>query len=121
MSTSKSSSDAGKSTGQKAERRACHHLEKHGLHLKEANFCCKLGEIDLIMWDQDTLVFVEVRYRSSAIYGSPLESVTPTKQKKIKASARYYLQKHRLDEHYPVRFDIVAITANELQWVKHAF
>ena len=65
-----------------AEEACCNHLTQQGLILITKNFHCRHGEIDLIMKDRKTLVFIEVRYRKSDRYGGALESITPKKQKK---------------------------------------
>ena len=108
--------------GKSAEDQARHHLEQQGLKLLETNYRCKRGEIDLIMQDTGTLVFIEVRYRKSDTYGSAVESVTPGKQNKLVAAARHYLQENRSNT--PCRFDVVGITGqneSKLEWIKDAF
>lgn len=110
-----------KTVGDAAEDRALVHLQTNGHTLVTRNFRCKCGEIDLIVNDNDTLVFVEVRYRKRDDYGSALESVTASKQKKIQNSAQYYLQTKSLGESQAIRFDVVAISPNDIQWIQHAF
>lgn len=105
--------------GFSAEGAACRHLERQGLSLRERNFLARRGEIDLIMQDGDTLVFVEVRYRASDSHGSALESIGPSKQRRLIHAARYYLQRSRLD--CPCRFDVVAITGETIEWISNAF
>lgn len=110
-------------SGTQAEVLARRFLEKQGLVFIEANFRLRIGEIDLIMLDQDILVFVEVKYRSSNTFGSPLEQVTFAKQRKIKLVAGVYLQRQAT---LPVtRFDVVGITPKGSNyrycWVKGAF
>lgn len=104
--------------GQWAEELAKDHLEKQGLTNIQSNFNTPLGEIDLIMQDQDELVFVEVRYRKHTHFGGPLESVTRSKQKKIYRTAQYYCKRFKTQP--PCRFDVVAIT-DEIEWIKNAF
>ncbi len=113
--------DTTKTIGDAAEDRALAHLQANGHTLITRNFRCKCGEIDLIVNDNDTLVFVEVRYRKRDDYGSALESVTASKQKKIQNSAQYYLQTKSLGESQAIRFDVVAISPNNIQWIQHAF
>jgi len=79
------------SIGQKAEQEALNFLKQQGLKLITQNYYCRQGEIDLVMSDQQTLVFIEVRYRKSHHYGSSAESVTINKQKKIIHTAVLYL------------------------------
>jgi len=109
--------------GKNAELFARRHLEQQGMRLVEANYHCKMGEIDLIMRDRDMLVFVEVRYRRSAAFGSATESITPGKQHKLLAAARQYLQQYRAS--IPCRFDVVGITGqngmNNIEWIRDAF
>lgn len=73
------------------------------------------------MEDQKTLVFVEVRYRKSARFGGALESVTESKQEKIIMASRHFLTHKKINNNTPMRFDVVGITANDLQWIKNAF
>jgi putative endonuclease len=107
--------------GEAAEQQAVDYLSQRGLKLVDRNFRCKAGEIDLIMREKDSLVFVEVRYRQTDDFGSALESITPSKQRKLLASANFYLQKNRIDQ--PCRFDVVAISGsanNRINWIKNA-
>ncbi|MCG8052690.1 MAG: YraN family protein [Candidatus Thiodiazotropha endolucinida] len=107
--------------GEAAEQLAVDYLSRRGLKLVTRNFRCKVGEIDLIMREKRTLVFVEVRYRQSDDYGSALESITPSKQRKLLAAANLYLQQNQIDQ--ACRFDVVAIngSANErTTWIKDA-
>ena len=105
------------------EEIAKNYLIDKGLKYKSSNYRCKIGEIDLIMHDGVYLVFVEVRARNSSKYGNALESITLTKQTKIRNTADYYLLVNKLHEKYPVRFDVVSIQGNqpEIQWIKNAF
>ena len=107
-----------------AEKIARQHLKKQGLSFLEANFSSRMGEIDLIMKDVDTLVFVEVRYRKNSKFGSPLETITPNKQRKIRLTAESYLAKHAL-QNADCRFDTVGLSGNlssaTIDWIKNAF
>lgn len=106
--------------GKKAEDAACSFLIKNGLELITRNYKCRYGEIDLIMQDQDTLVFVEVRYRKSADYGSALESIDTGKQRRLVFTANHYLS--RLPALPTSRFDIIALTENQSpEWIIDAF
>lgn len=112
-------------TGKIAEQLACDHLQSHKLKLIAKNYHCRRGEIDLIMQEQSTLVFIEVRYRKSARFGSALESVTPKKQQKIIFTAEHFIASHK-HSYQQYRFDVVAITPSEqlgpeITWVKNAF
>ena len=107
--------------GQRAEAHAERFLEAQGLKRVARNWRCRFGEIDLIMRDQHTLVFVEVRMRSSAHFGGAAASVTAGKQRKLLAAAKLYLG--TLSELPPCRFDVVALTSNGAapQWIQSAF
>ncbi len=108
--------------GEQAEQQACDFLISQGLTLIERNFRCYYGEIDLIMKDNKTLVFVEVRYRKNVKFGSALESVTRSKQTKLIAATEIYLNTLQNQELLPMRFDVVGILGNgNLEWVKNAF
>lgn len=116
--------------GAAAESLALQYLKNQGLTLVEKNFSLKQGEIDLIMMDSGTLVFVEVRFRRNSKYGTPAETVNTSKQKKLLLAASIYLQQKGLTDRYPCRFDVVAITQTErkiknqlpeFSWYKDAF
>ena len=100
-----------------AEQACASYLKKQGLKLLEQNFHCRFGEIDLVMLDHTILVFVEVRYRKNNHFGGALESITPSKQQKIRRSAEYYLQHKRLQT--PARFDVVAMSPAEQKSLFH--
>ena len=111
-------------SGAKAEKVACRYLQKQGLRLIVRNFRMPVGEIDLIMQDNDALVFIEVRYRRRKDYGSALESVTRAKQTKLIKTALLYLQRHQHWQNSPMRFDVVGLDDDNSvvgQWVKNAF
>lgn len=111
-------------TGEHAEKTALNYLEKHGLTLVAKNYHSRRGEIDLIMEDKDTLVFIEIRYRKSAKYGSALESVNTQKQSRIIHTAQTYIQKNA-SNYSAYRFDVVALKPNndtiDIDWIKDAF
>ncbi len=108
--------------GDMAEQSVCEFLEKQQLRRVTQNYRCRVGEIDLIMRDSDTLVFVEVRYRTNPAYGSALESVTYAKQQRLIRAAQYYLQQKRLTEKVRCRFDVVVVQPDSpIEWIKNAF
>lgn len=94
-------------TGAQGEHLARKFLEKQGMVLICANYACRWGELDLVMLEEQTLVFIEVKTRRSLRYGSALEAVTPQKQRRLWMSVRDYLLKHPHEG--PVRFDVVGI------------
>lgn len=108
--------------GQRAENKARHFLETQGLTFIEKNYACRLGEIDLIMRDEDALVFIEVRSRRSTDYGNSFETVGPDKQKRIFRTAQHYLQKRNLYDQVDCRFDVVGFdNDSKIAWIKDAF
>ena len=98
-------------------------LQDHGLQSRHRNQHAKGGELDLVMQEGDTLVFIEVRHRADARPGHPLETVTAGKQRRIIMAARFYLQRNGLS--CPCRFDVVGVTGTppqlEYTWVRAAF
>jgi putative endonuclease len=109
-----------RAAGNAAEDQALDYLIRQKLQLVTRNYSCKAGEIDLIMKDGAQLVFVEVRYRAREDFGSALESVTPTKQRKLITTAQYYLQQSGKTP--ACRFDVVGMGQDrQIHWVKNAF
>ncbi|WP_087518068.1 YraN family protein [Pseudomonas sp. M30-35] len=114
------------SSGNAAEAIARQHLEKNGLRLIAKNWRCRLGELDLVMLDIDTVVFVEVRYRRHKAWGGAAESVDTRKRNKLTQAAMSFLQQESRWNQHPCRFDVVAISADskdklQLNWIKNAF
>ena len=105
------------SLGRDAEARALAFLQQQGLTLIEKNFRCRAGEIDLIMHDVQTLVFIEVRSRKNQRFGGAAASVGPVKQQRLWRSASFYLLK--FPKPPACRFDLVAIDGNDLRWMKN--
>ena len=113
-----------KTIGKNAEDLARDYLQRQGLKFINANYQCKCGEIDLVMYDGATLVFIEVRHRKSISYGDGIATVTKTKQRKIIRTATYYLLENNLFDKVLCRFDVIATSGavdSEVQWVKDAF
>ena len=106
--------------GGSKEEQARRYLEARGLRLVCRNYRCRSGEIDLIMRDGACLAFVEVRYRKGDRFGTPAETVTQGKQRRIIKAARHYLQRH--PGVTDCRFDVVAITGEARpEWLRDAF
>lgn len=116
-----------RSEGNAGERIAGLFLEQHGVRILERNFRSgRQGEIDLIGFDQDTLVFFEVKLRRSERCGTPEAAVTYSKQKTICRTADYYRFLHRISENCPIRFDVAAIRRSgangaAVHWIRNAF
>lgn len=106
--------------GESQEQRACEYLQAQGLTLITQNFSCRMGEIDLIMQQGNSLVFIEVRYRRNKDFGGAAASVTRGKQRKIIKTALFYQQKFAPKS--CMRFDVIAIEGdNEINWIPSAF
>jgi putative endonuclease len=107
--------------GLSAEKLAATFLANHGLKLVAQNYHCRFGEIDLIMRDASSLVFVEVRLRSNKQFGSAAASITPQKQQKLMLTAQHYLQQN--PEKNACRFDVLLMDKVEIgaiTWLKNA-
>lgn len=102
--------------GKAAEQLALHYLEQQGLRLVETNYSTRMGEIDLIMWQQHTLVFVEVRQRNNLNFGGAAASVGLVKQKKLWKTAQIYLQRYTSPP--ACRFDLLAINGGKVEWIR---
>jgi len=107
--------------GQYYEVKAEDFLKEQGLKPITRNFWCKLGEIDLIMQEQETIVFIEVKYRRSQQYGGALHALTLTKRNKLKKAIQYYIQQQQL-QNSPLRVDFIAINGQnpyQFNWIKN--
>ena len=113
-----------KALGDRGEAYAANYLRQNGYRILTRNYRTKIGEIDLIAEDQDTLVFIEVKTRSSVRYGMPAEAVNYKKRQKIIRTAYWYLcAQHR--ENAICRFDVLEVYAVGDRWnvhqIKNAF
>ena len=109
-------------TGLEAEQQAREYLQQAGLRLVVATVRYKVGEIDLIMRDGQTVVFVEVRSRRSMAWGGAAASVDFRKQQRIQRAAQCWLQSRFAGRGWPeCRFDVVAIEGGRLTWIRQAF
>jgi putative endonuclease len=103
--------------GAAAEDAALAYLARRGLSLVERNFRCRGGELDLVMRDAATLVFVEVRQRSHAGYGGAAASIGAAKRARLVIAAQTYLQRYRAPP--ACRFDVVAFDGAAVSWLKN--
>ncbi|MDO3388403.1 YraN family protein [Gilvimarinus sp. SDUM040013] len=112
-------------SGDQAENLAMRFLRNQGLKLLDRNIRSTYGEIDLVMSDAGTVVFIEVRLRTNQRYQSAAESVVHSKQAKLWATAQHYLQKENLADKVPCRFDVVALNSLDknasIDWIRNAF
>ena len=110
------------SKGSDAERYAEEFLSRHKLVLVQRNYRCRFGEIDLIMRDGITVVFVEVRMRASGSFGGAAASITLSKQRRLLRTARHYLLSLQVEP--SCRFDAVLLSGSsegKIEWIKNAF
>lgn len=104
-------------SGRIAEDRALAYLQQRGLQLVARNVRSRRGEIDLVMRDGSTLVFIEVRQRSSPRFGGAAASIDAIKRARLWRSAQVYLLRYAVAP--PCRFDAVCIDGTELTWLRH--
>lgn len=111
--------------GRGYEAAAERYLHARGLTTVARNFRLRGGEIDLVMRDRDTLIFVEVRYRAHGALVSPLETITPAKQQRIVRTAAAFLQARPALASLPCRFDALALEGRgdglRVDWIRGAF
>ncbi|MGN2242404.1 YraN family protein [Frateuria sp. GZRR33] len=114
-----------RAAGDAFEQRACRELERAGLKPLARNYNTRHGELDLVMRDGDTVVFVEVRYRVRAGHGDAAASVTRSKQEKLIRTAQLWLAAHAQHANRPCRFDVVSydgpVGDATMHWLKGAF
>ena len=106
--------------GRKGEDMAYQYLNQRGYQLLDRNYRCPLGEIDLIMADGGTIVFVEVKFRTSYARGGGAEAVHYHKQQHLYRAAQWYIRQHRY-EGRAFRMDIIEINGKELRHIPNAF
>ncbi|MCX8116706.1 MAG: YraN family protein [Desulfobacterota bacterium] len=113
-----------KALGAKGEEIALRFLKKRGYRILERNYVCKMGEIDLIAKEKDTLAFVEVKTRRSSRFGPPEEAVDRRKQEQLSRAALFYLKERGLEQE-KARFDVVAVQwgpeGPQVELIRNAF
>lgn len=111
--------------GELIEQAACAYLRRAGLNLLSQNWHCRYGELDLVMRERDTVVFIEVRYRRDNRFGGALASIDQRKQLKLINSAQAWLQANAKWSHLACRFDTISASGPEhqpqLEWLRDAF
>ena len=107
--------------GSNYEQKAVAYLMEMGYVILECNFRCRSGEIDIIAKDGEYVCFVEVKFRTTNSYGTPLEAVNLRKQNQIRRVAMYYLVRNGLHEWTPCRFDVIAFEGEAITHIVNAF
>lgn len=110
--------------GNIGEERVCEYLKHIGMDIIERNYRSRFGEIDIIAKDDETIAFIEVKTRTNSNFGTPAESVTLTKQRRISYTANEYVLKNDLND-CDFRFDIVEVFKDKdnynINLIKNAF
>ena len=113
-----------KELGKLGEELALQFLKKNGYRIVMRNYVCKLGEMDIIAQEKDTLAFIEVKTRTSTTFGPPQLAVNPAKQMQLSKVALSFLKEKRLED-VKARFDVVAILmrpgGTEIELIRDAF
>ncbi len=113
-----------KQLGGRGEMQAELLLVRAGYRILERNYHTPFGELDIVALDKGSIVFIEVKTRSSRRYGTALHAVTPLKMNRMIKSALFFISKHRYDE-MNYRFDVVAVTTSNgnrtVEHIKNAF
>jgi len=107
--------------GRAAEDAAVTFLISPGVEIVARNFRCRMGELDVIGRQADTLIIIEVRMRASNRFGGAAASVNYRKQAKLQRAAALFLQQRKDLARLQVRFDVVALSPTGIEWIKHAF
>ena len=103
-----------------SERLAADYLSQSGFTILHSNYTCKGGELDLVCDDSGTIVFVEVRARASSRFGTPEETISFTKRRRLVHAATHYLATQRVGDR-PCRFDVIAIEDGKITHLRDAF
>ncbi len=115
---------ARRSRGHQVESWVAEQLSRQGLILVEKNFTCRVGEIDLVMRDDESIVFIEVKYRQSTQQYDPVEAVTWRKQRRLIRASQFYLLRRWPNSNPCVRYDVVGVIEQPTpayRWIKAAF
>lgn len=107
--------------GAQAEEQATQYLSQKGYRVLARNFRATGGEIDIVAFQKDTLVFVEVKERASQAFGGPIAAVTSTKQKRIVHAALQFIKIHKKVTYDAIRFDVICILPEEIEHIENAF
>ena len=97
-----------KQVGDQAEQLVVEALEREGFTVRDRNVHCRSGELDVVAEQGPLLVFVEVRMRSTDVWGDPSATVSHKKQRRVVLSAHEYCQRHRLFQRV-IRFDVASV------------
>ncbi len=109
-----------KEIGNEKENLAEEFLKNNGYKILERNYSTKFGEIDIIAYKENTLIFIEVRSKSYNYFGKPFETVDKKKIKKIVKTAQKYILQNKL-QNFDIRFDVISVEKEKINHIKSAF
>lgn len=109
--------------GTEYENIAKQYMRENNFAILESNYRCRYGEIDIVAKDltDGYISFVEVKYRSSNLYGMPYEAVNLKKQKRIINTSNIYIKEHHMSPYGKYRYDVVSIEKDKIEYIKNAF
>lgn len=110
-----------RAVGTRYEQMACAYIEEDGMQVVETNYRTRIGEIDIIAWDREELVFLEVKYRKNRNYGGAESAIPRSKQRTIMQVAKIYMKMHGIRPNSFIRFDAVLIDGDEIVHIKNAW
>lgn len=102
------------------EEKATQYLKNKKYQILSQNYKTKVGEIDIVARQKDTVVFIEVKMRETCAFGRPSEAVNIFKQRKIRRAAEEYIICHKLQEK-PLRFDVIELIGEQINHIENAF
>ena len=106
--------------GEQGEKQAIKYLKKQKYKIVAHNYHNMIGEIDIIAQDKNYIVFIEVKTRTSGVYGHGYEAVNERKQHKLRQVAQLFLQEKHLEK-FDIRFDVISIDEDIISHFKNAF
>lgn len=104
--------------GKEYEKKACEFLKNKGYEILSENYTIKGGEIDIVAKSENTIIFIEVKYRKNCIYGDGLEAIDRKKARRLFLTAEDFLQKNSYED-YDIRFDSITFFKEEITWTKN--
>ncbi|WP_298634805.1 YraN family protein [uncultured Umboniibacter sp.] len=106
--------------GAEYEAHIAQYLTENGVDIVTTNYRCRYGEIDIIASSQESLIFVEVKYRSANTFGRPEDYLTSAKQQKLIKAAHHFLCENQEYQNQPLRFDLITNENKEITWIRNA-
>lgn len=107
--------------GNEKEDQAVEFLANQGFNIISRNYHCRFAELDIVAVKNDLIIFVEVKYRHNSKKGMPFEAVDYNKSKRITKAAVHFISKYKEYASFQMRFDVISILGNDIDWIKNAF